>query len=344
MSTAAYVDGMLVDWGASLFNQKPVAAVAAKRSMSGLYVPPRKKKPAGGAVGQGGVTGGANSIRSKLGSITKKPPQVMVKISGGGKGMKQIKDHLDYISRNGKIDLENEDGDILSGKEDLGELRDEWQVSGGFRIPEEGDKRESFNIIFSMPEGTNELAVKRAVRDFAAQEFDNHRYAMALHTFDTDPDPEPSKHPHVHLVVKARGFDGIRLNPRKADLQRWREGFAEALREHGVEAAATKRVQRMQRTQSPKVTRYLSTEKQMTKTGRVPTKVRRSTPDPIRVQKAKDTAKQIWGGYREVAKALAASEDVEDRKLAVGLVHRLDEQKRHRPRDVAKPQRRDTER
>ncbi|TAL64336.1 MAG: hypothetical protein EPN79_14420 [Burkholderiaceae bacterium] len=45
--------------------------------------------------------------------------------------------------------------------------------------------------------------------------------------------------PPVHLVVKVTAMDGTRLNPRKADLHRWREGFAQALREHGVEAAAT---------------------------------------------------------------------------------------------------------
>ena len=37
------------------------------------------------------------------------------------------------------------------------------------------------------------------------------------------------------------GRDGERLNPRKADLQLWRETFAAALRDRGVEAEATPR-------------------------------------------------------------------------------------------------------
>ena len=46
-----------------------------------------------------------------------------------------------------------------------------------------------------------------------------HRYAMALHAEQKD---GHGKHPHVHLVVKAEHqFEGLRLNPRKADLQRW---------------------------------------------------------------------------------------------------------------------------
>lgn len=52
------------------------------------------------------------------------------------------------------------------------------------------------------------------------------------------------KHPHVHIAVKTLGFDERRLNPRKADIQHWRESFAEKLRENGIEAEATPRVVR----------------------------------------------------------------------------------------------------
>jgi len=60
-----------------------------------------------------------------------------------------------------------------------------------------------------------------------------------------DPDPEPSEHPHVHLIVNVRGEDGKRLNPRKEDLQRWRETYAEALRDDGIDVTATGRPQRI---------------------------------------------------------------------------------------------------
>jgi hypothetical protein len=46
--------------------------------------------------------------------------------------------------------------------------------------------------------------------------------------------------PHVHISVRAESKDGRRLNPRKADLQRWRETFAEKLRELGIDAEATR--------------------------------------------------------------------------------------------------------
>src|SRR4029079_13391271 len=50
--------------------------------------------------------------------------------------------------------------------------------------------------------------------------------------------------PHVHLSVKAESKHGQRLNPRKADLHRWRETFAERLREWGIDAEATRQASR----------------------------------------------------------------------------------------------------
>jgi hypothetical protein len=50
--------------------------------------------------------------------------------------------------------------------------------------------------------------------------------------------------PHVHLSVRVESRYGQRLNPRKADLRRWRETFAEKLRGWGVEAEATRRATR----------------------------------------------------------------------------------------------------
>ena len=60
-----------------------------------------------------------------------------------------------------------------------------------------------------------------AGKNFAWEDFGlKHRYAMVLHT------DEP--HPHVHLVVRAMGYDGQRLNIRKATLREWRRGVCPA--------------------------------------------------------------------------------------------------------------------
>jgi diadenosine tetraphosphate (Ap4A) HIT family hydrolase len=94
-----------------------------------------------------------------------------------------------------------------------------------------------------MPAGTPPQKVLQAVKKFAREEFAHqHRYAMALHAEEKG---KHGMHPHVHLVVKAEHeYGGSRLNPRKADLQRWRERFAEYLTERGVAATATRREDR----------------------------------------------------------------------------------------------------
>jgi len=89
-------------------------------------------------------------------------------------------------------------------------------------------------VVLSMPAGTNEIALRDAARAFAADLFaGRHDYVFTLHT-DT-------QCPHVHLSICSRGYSGERLNPKKADLELWRQTFAQALRDRGVEAEATPR-------------------------------------------------------------------------------------------------------
>lgn len=161
---------------------------------------------------------------------------------------------LTYISREGKLPIEAEDDMRVQGKEGLADV---WAMmaDGGQPIPaddwsnpDQPGRKEALHLVLSMPAGTDPDGVLRAAREFAKGEFGGRNsYAMVLHTFETDPDPQPSKSPHVHLIVKMRGFDGARLNPRKADVQAWRRSFAEALRANGIEATATSRRSRLQR-------------------------------------------------------------------------------------------------
>ena len=57
--------------------------------------------------------------------------------------------------------------------------------------------------------------------------------------------------PHVHLSVRAESTLGKRLNPRKADLQRWRETFAERLRCWVIDAEATRQATRGEQRNHP---------------------------------------------------------------------------------------------
>jgi hypothetical protein len=60
----------------------------------------------------------------------------------------------------------------------------------------------------------------------------------------TADDRRHQANPHVHISVRAESKHGRRLNPRKTDLHRWRETFAEKLRVYGVECDATRQAAR----------------------------------------------------------------------------------------------------
>ena len=178
--------------------------------------------------------GGRSGNRAGARRVVNYAPEVMVKITGNAKGADHVQSHLDYISRNGKLELEDERGDVIHGKDEVRALAKDWSQDQGKR---RNNTRDTTNIVMSMPAGTEPRDVKNAVRAFAKRQFgQNHQYVMALHT-DTDS-------PHIHLTVKSLGYDGRRLNVKKGDPQKWRESFAAELERRGVEAEATPRATR----------------------------------------------------------------------------------------------------
>ena len=93
------IDGIVKDWGERL-HYSPVKGSKGRNIRSGG--PTRAAKP---APPSGPAT------KEKVARTAKKTAEVMVKISGGGKNMKHIKAHMDYISRNGDVEIEDENGD-----------------------------------------------------------------------------------------------------------------------------------------------------------------------------------------------------------------------------------------
>lgn len=167
----------------------------------------------------------------KIKSVVNRTPEVMVKISGNAKGGDHVGSHLLYISRNGKLEVETEQGEVINSNQGMKEKIKEWQQDLGKRTKK---TRDTVNIVLSMPAGTDPIGLKKAARQFAKNRFaENHQYVFALHT-DVD-------HPHVHLTVKSLGFDGTRLHVKRGDPQIWREEFAEQLRVQGIDAEATPR-------------------------------------------------------------------------------------------------------
>ena len=177
----------------------------------------------------------------------RRTPEVMIKmLNQGGRDLGSMARHFQYLDRDGELPIETDDGEPLRGKGASKGLIDDWDLELDAKRPPTADHKPRqtgqqpklvHKMIFSMPAGTPPKKVLAAVKDLAREEFGaNHRYAMVLHT------DEP--HPHVHMVVKAMGYDGTRLNIRKATLREWRRQFARHLREHGVAANATERAVR----------------------------------------------------------------------------------------------------
>ncbi|MDO9032834.1 MAG: conjugal transfer protein TraS, partial [Hydrogenophaga sp.] len=220
MAQVPNIDGVLIQWGDRLFY--PGNRVVKVKPQPRLDANVARQRAA--------------AIRERIeATVVRRAPQVMVKVTGGGRGMQAIAAHFRYISKNGRLDLEDERGETMRGRDAVHALSDDWRF-GGSRIEDVGHRREAFNIMLSMPPGTDPLIVQRAAPEFAKTELADHKYVMVLHDHQANP--------HVHVSVRAESQYGRRLNPRKADLQRWRETFAEKLRGYGVEAEATRQATR----------------------------------------------------------------------------------------------------
>lgn len=177
--------------------------------------------------------------RAHLWSLVKKAPEVVVKVSGGGKTTQHVLAHMDYITRNGELEAHMDQGEIVTGRDGVRDLLDAWDldISNG-----QGKFKQAFNIVLSMPAGTPPEKVLGAAQKFAREKFwGDHQYMMVLHEPETDTHKDAPEHPHVHLVVKAENTQGKRLYIRKATLEEWRQDFAQYMREQGVEAMATPR-------------------------------------------------------------------------------------------------------
>jgi len=179
-----------------------------------------------------GPAGG--DVRVRLTRLVARTPEVMVKVAGRTKNAAHLRAHLDYITRKGRLQAEDRDGAIFSGRDDIHELAEDWSALALADRQRHANAPFSRSIILSMPAGTDAAVVHDAARAFGHVMFaDRFDYVFVLHT-DTP-------RPHIHLSVCARGDRGERLNPRPADLLAWRQAFAEALRDRGVAAEATLR-------------------------------------------------------------------------------------------------------
>ena len=262
------------------------------------------------------------AVKARLARIAARAPEVIVKITGRTKGAGHLRAHLEYIARDGALPLEGRDGERLQGREAIRERGADW---GADDLTGRADGSLSISIVLSMPAGTPAGRMRDAARAFAAEMFaGRHDYVFALHT--------DAGHPHVHLAVRTLGTGGVRLNPRKADLDAWRQSFARHLRARDIAAEATPRrargvVRKAERMPLRKLRdrherdpdRYPPSERQAEAEGeaaRIVAGARVERPWEARILRQQLRAR---AAYQAAADRLAGSSDVADRTLAAQL-------------------------
>jgi hypothetical protein len=178
--------------------------------------------------------GGGPATYARLARLAGRAPEVMVKVTGRTRTPTHLRAHLNYITRHGALEAVDQDGHALLGRRDVRDLAEDWSDFALADRRRRPNSPFSHSVVLSMPAGTEAAVVRDAAGAFAEAVFGGRfDYVYVLHT-DT-------ARPHVHLSVCSRGDMGTRLNPKKADLEAWRQVFAQALRDRGVEAEATPR-------------------------------------------------------------------------------------------------------
>jgi len=90
--------------------------------------------------------------------------------------------------------------------------------------------------------GADGDTMREIATDVAREHFSHHRWMVIVHD---ERDPKKHGHVHAHLIVKADDEDGIAARLRKADLAAMRTSTADAARARGIDAHATRRVDRL---------------------------------------------------------------------------------------------------
>lgn len=169
-------------------------------------------------------------------STPKRSKEVLIKITSSSKHFQSLSRHIDYISRDGTLQIITSDLNYYQGKDENLEVKEALKLYGTTtpnRYEEKKEKRQTYNMVFSMKEHstTPPEKLKQAAFTTIKQAYPDNFFVLVFHN-DTD-------NPHCHICLKISKSDGTRIDIRKADLARLRAEFAKNLNALGIEASAT---------------------------------------------------------------------------------------------------------
>ena len=199
-------------------------------SLIGLDTAKRGSRPKGS--GRGGRPRGGRTWSGTLDQrarASRRLPQAVVKISSYSHSAGAVWDRVNYVGRDGELEVETANGELLDQVE-VEHMVERWSGETG----ERAGRRFAMSAVVSFPAGVDEEKATESARQFFQEAFaDNHDYVFAAHT--------DAKQFHVHVVVQARGHDGKQIEINRDDIQDLRMLLAEKAREQGIELDASPR-------------------------------------------------------------------------------------------------------
>ncbi|NKL21106.1 conjugal transfer protein TraA [Rhizobium leguminosarum] len=156
-----------------------------------------------GAAGGGGSTGASNHsagskgqklaqaqvkpasasrpMQTRLAAVAKGSQPAVVKMASYGGGAR-VGAMLNYVSRSGELKVENENGKILEGREDLARVRGDWDHL--FQNRAESRDIGSFSVDIAAAGFSSDEALHERVRSTLTSGFADRRYAYAIEKND----------------------------------------------------------------------------------------------------------------------------------------------------------------
>jgi hypothetical protein len=166
--------------------------------------------------------------------IARRLPQAILRVSGYANQAKGVQKYLNYISREGELELETEAGNVLKNLDEQKELVEDWVALSSTR----NNERLTAHLVLSTPPGSNREQTLKAARNFLQNEFaaKGYQYAFTEH--------KDTKHPHVHVCINMYGEQCKKLRLQPAVLHHLRRQFAKECRDQGINVEASLRYER----------------------------------------------------------------------------------------------------
>lgn len=164
-------------------------------------------------------------------------PQAILKITRYGHSGVKIVGHLQYVSRRGALELEDEQGARGHSIKELRRRVRVWCAEAGVDMahaaPGKRQRRATMHFILDAGQAKPE-ALTRAARTFLQAQFGKagHEYFFVRH--------DDTRQPHVHVVMTMADGRGRRLHTSVRQVQQWREQFAAMARAQGIKVDASR--------------------------------------------------------------------------------------------------------